>query len=457
MEDAQRIIEFLEAGKAVYMESAIMGTGDHAILRPYFGLGNHSIPDSSYSEVETIIADSTEIFTGYSLNYLYGTNADYGLDALEADLGTPLDHSQDNAVRSVYYDSGLYRTIASSTFLGAMADDTSGNTKAEVMAQYLSFLLVDPSPNIVASQDELDFGTTFPENLYTLELEISNSGLERLSITDIVITGDGFDYYGTTVFELEYLEQQVLEIEFEMDEPDQYFGELIIYSNDPDMPELVIQLSTECVLPSVIQCDPLSLGIVLSDNQIHEETITISNIGESELSCELVIIDSSQYAGWLEIDQYSCSILPNDDNEIILTFDPDGLETGQYSAEIVISHNDPNQDELIIPITMTLEFTNIDDGMLLTSNRLIGNYPNPFNPSTTIKFETTNLHEDTRIEIYNLKGQKVKTLPVTLSGVEGLAIWNGTDVNNQPVSSGIYFYKLKSGNFVQTKKMILMK
>ena len=85
------------------------------------------------------------------------------------------------------------------------------------------------------------------------------------------------------------------------------------------------------------------------------------------------------------------------------------------------------------------------------------NYPNPFNPETTIYFETTNLHENSRIEIYNLKGQKIKTFTVTLSGDEESIIWDGTDSNYQPVSSGIYFYKLISGDCQQTKKMLLLK
>jgi len=89
----------------------------------------------------------------------------------------------------------------------------------------------------------------------------------------------------------------------------------------------------------------------------------------------------------------------------------------------------------------------------------LSNYPNPFNPSTTISFSTADKHELTQINIYNLNGQKVKTLPVVLNGFEGQSsiIWNGIDDKNQPVSSGIYFYKLKSGKFEQTRKMILMK
>ena len=451
----QKIINFLDAGKAVYLESAIIGTGDHALLRPYFGLGENSVPNYYYSLIETLIADSTETFTSYSLNYLYGSNADYGIDILDFNEGAPLMHSQDDAVRGVYYDSGSYRTIASSTFFGGMVDGTNENTKAQVMGQYLSFLTGYPIPNIIASHDELDFGITFPEYPYSLELEISNLGWDTLNVTDVVISGEGFNYFGPTYFELVYSEQQILEIDFEIDEPGQYSGNLTIFSNDPDTPELVIQLSAECVLPPIIQCNPLSVEITITSNQIHEGIMILSNIGAYDLNCELVVTDSSQYAGWLEIDQDSLLIQPGGSDEILLIFDPDGLEAGQYAAEITIYHNDPTQDELIIPITMTLNYTNVDDDLMSANNNLIGNYPNPFNPITTIRFETTNLHENTRIEIYNIKGQKIRHYSIFNN--QSSIVWDGTDQTNKPVSSGIYFYKLKAGDFEQTKKMILMK
>ncbi|MCF7859329.1 MAG: T9SS type A sorting domain-containing protein [Candidatus Cloacimonetes bacterium] len=85
------------------------------------------------------------------------------------------------------------------------------------------------------------------------------------------------------------------------------------------------------------------------------------------------------------------------------------------------------------------------------------NYPNPFNPETTIAY---NMIEDgyVSIEVFNVKGQKVKTLinEHVTSGDHTL-VWEGTNDNNQKVSSGIYFYKMKSGNYSSTKKMILMK
>jgi hypothetical protein len=88
---------------------------------------------------------------------------------------------------------------------------------------------------------------------------------------------------------------------------------------------------------------------------------------------------------------------------------------------------------------------------------LFNNYPNPFNPSTMIKFETKTA-DHVVIDVFNLKGQKVATLandfyPVGTHQVE----WNGKDSNNQSVSSGVYFYKMRSGRYTATKKMILMK
>jgi len=90
----------------------------------------------------------------------------------------------------------------------------------------------------------------------------------------------------------------------------------------------------------------------------------------------------------------------------------------------------------------------------------IKNYPNPFNPTTTISFSLTAKDaKNAKIEIYNLKGQKIKTFPIPNSSllIPNQVVWNGTDENNQPVGSGIYFYKLKAGKFEETRKMILIK
>ena len=91
------------------------------------------------------------------------------------------------------------------------------------------------------------------------------------------------------------------------------------------------------------------------------------------------------------------------------------------------------------------------------AGHLAQNYPNPFNPSTIIAYNMIEAGK-VSIEVFNIKGQKVRTLineHMTVGNHD--VTWDGKDTNNKSVSSGIYFYKMKSGNYVSTKKMILMK
>ncbi len=87
------------------------------------------------------------------------------------------------------------------------------------------------------------------------------------------------------------------------------------------------------------------------------------------------------------------------------------------------------------------------------------NYPNPFNPETTIRFTTQNTKKNTELIIYNLKGQKVKTLVnEVLPAGEHSVVWNGKDENNRSVASGVYFYKMKvDDKTIATKKCLLLK
>jgi len=84
------------------------------------------------------------------------------------------------------------------------------------------------------------------------------------------------------------------------------------------------------------------------------------------------------------------------------------------------------------------------------------NYPNPFNPSTTISFNLPEDVEEASIEIFNIKGQKIKQYSELEN--QNSVVWNGTDENENPVSSGVYFGVLKSENKILSKrKLILLK
>ena len=85
------------------------------------------------------------------------------------------------------------------------------------------------------------------------------------------------------------------------------------------------------------------------------------------------------------------------------------------------------------------------------------NYPNPFNPTTKIDF-TLPRSGEVAITIYNLMGQKVTVLKNSnLEYGYHSVLWNGLDQFGKPVASGVYFSELRTRNFRQTKKMLLLK
>lgn len=100
---------------------------------------------------------------------------------------------------------------------------------------------------------------------------------------------------------------------------------------------------------------------------------------------------------------------------------------------------------------------NSDNDVATYNTVLNQNYPNPFNPETTISFNIKNAGQ-VSLDIYNIKGQKVKTIIDEYREVGNHSVvWNGRDDNKQEVASGIYLYKIRNGRFSSTKKMILLK
>jgi hypothetical protein len=99
----------------------------------------------------------------------------------------------------------------------------------------------------------------------------------------------------------------------------------------------------------------------------------------------------------------------------------------------------------------------VADGGGKFANGLSQNYPNPFNPQTTIAFS---LKERGRVSlaIFNVAGERVRTLAEeSLAAGPHTKVWDGRDNHGQPVSSGVYFYRLRAAGYEQTRKMVLLK
>jgi hypothetical protein len=129
--------------------------------------------------------------------------------------------------------------------------------------------------------------------------------------------------------------------------------------------------------------------------------------------------------------------------QIRFTFGSDGYVSyeGWYIDDVAL-YNYTNSDFVqVIPLTTVLH----------------QNYPNPFNPETNIRFAIPQ-SQKVELTIYNIKGQEVKKLlHEQLPAGNHTVVWNGKDNQNQQTASGMYFYRLKSGNYLQTKKMMLLK
>ncbi|MDO9576976.1 MAG: T9SS type A sorting domain-containing protein [Candidatus Cloacimonadales bacterium] len=148
-----------------------------------------------------------------------------------------------------------------------------------------------------------------------------------------------------------------------------------------------------------------------------------------------------------------------DNNAIVETLETiyldEYLPSGTYTYYIIAVYGEYFSEPSNF---VTIEHTTADESLISTTE-LLGNYPNPFNPSTIISFSIEQ-NEHCEIVIYNLKGQKVKTfsnLPITNSTNHQIT-WNGDDENNQSVGSGIYFYQMNvNGKTQAVKKCLLLK
>ncbi len=111
--------------------------------------------------------------------------------------------------------------------------------------------------------------------------------------------------------------------------------------------------------------------------------------------------------------------------------------------------------------TVDVEIVGINDNEMLPKiTEFSGNYPNPFNPETTLNYSVSKENDNSHVNItvYNLKGQRVVTLidEAQQAGYHKV-VWAGKDKRNKSVSSGIYFVVMKCGNYKKTSKMTLLK
>jgi outer membrane protein assembly factor BamB len=133
--------------------------------------------------------------------------------------------------------------------------------------------------------------------------------------------------------------------------------------------------------------------------------------------------------------------------------DPDFLDPEQLESDLLSLGAD------LVLIDDVFKLLSQQPVVLPKAFSLGQNSPNPFNPSTTVSYSVPE-GEPTPVslKIYDLRGRLVRTLvDETREAGEYSVIWEGKDASGRMVSSGVYLYRIKAGDFVQTRKMVLLK
>jgi peptidase C25-like protein/flagellar hook capping protein FlgD len=202
--------------------------------------------------------------------------------------------------------------------------------------------------------------------------------------------------------------------------------------------------------------EPDSLDLEISWGESFESGVTLRNAGELpqnyyieliELeNCGIRSIEISPSEGWLEADE---SVV------IELNIDTGNMTEMEYDMELIVSSD--NWESVIVPVAIRPGTGGNPGNEIPETTRLSQNYPNPFNPETLISYKVAEAGE-VIIEVFNIKGQKVKTLVHDYNFAGSYKVsWDGKSENGQAVSSGLYFYRLKTGSVAYNKRMLLIK
>lgn len=194
--------------------------------------------------------------------------------------------------------------------------------------------------------------------------------------------------------------------------------------------------------------DTLNFG-TLGLNKMLSKNLMVSNNSNKALIVNDVYNSSHVFKTTNELP---ITLNPNSHTELNVVFQPNRV-TDYFDTLRINSKSDTSLvSARVILIGSGTNPTDVSEENLITKYSLLQNYPNPFNPSTKIDF---NLAKESKVQvtIYNLLGEKIKNLlNKTESAGKHSILFNAKNLD-----SGVYFYKLKAGNFVSVKKMILLK
>lgn len=188
-----------------------------------------------------------------------------------------------------------------------------------------------------------------------------------------------------------------------------------------------------------------------------ELTIPLQNTGDASMLIQVNSVLPFRISP-NETQNLNMVLSPGESYELVVSVSYEDMSPGlAYNETLMITTDSPSTPVHEIALQVLAGIVDNDDNLNPMVTTLKGNYPNPFNPSTTIAFSLKEA-SPVQIQIFNIHGQVVRTLVNNQMNAGHHSVeWNGRDNSGRGVASGIYFYRMRAGNYNDTRKMMLVK
>jgi Secretion system C-terminal sorting domain len=339
----------------------------------------------------------------------------------------------------------------------------------------------------IIDMEEIAIGDTI-----TYPLAISNYGITSLKLFGVSSFGNSLISKYSFPIEIAPMGSVDLELKFSVNKLGDFVDSLLILSDDQENGKYVLPVSAY-----------VQNYFVIVDN---EDSLNYSEFGNWNTSVATALSVSSRYAFVNSAQKASAEfrtkleksgkynlfeIIPTTENACekalyqvyIRNLQIDSLYLNQNEGsgfwKLIGTYYFPENIDIIVKVSDSGEST---DGLVLRADafkfqlieeltdleenensqqkldyRLNQNYPNPFNPATTITFQIPKT-ANVKLEIFNLLGEKINTLvDAELNAGNHSTTWNGKNIEGGSVASGIYFYRIHTGEFYDTKKMVYLR
>jgi hypothetical protein len=222
------------------------------------------------------------------------------------------------------------------------------------------------------------------------------------------------------------------------------------FIDHPEFVDRIYSFATSNVHPTFAELNVLPLKVEFDSTLISTSSssqIYIANSGSAQLNIDSITISDPGFS--LNIN--NVSIEPYSSIKTALQFIPDSIRN--YNASLKVYTSVGTKEVVLTGIGKENTVNVENEKMIPLTFSLAQNYPNPFNPSTTISWQSPVSSWQT-LKIFDALGREIETL---VNEYKEAGVHSILYIINSTLPSGIYFYRLQVGDFIQTKKMTLLK